>query len=48
MEHVTETIINVGVNDRNVTVFEGQYAVDNGMAYNSYVILDEKTTGCLI
>ena len=43
MEHVTETIINVGVNDRNVTVFEGQYAVDNGMAYNSYVILDEKT-----
>lgn len=43
MEHVTETIINVGVNDRKISVFEGQYAIDNGMAYNSYVILDEKT-----
>ncbi len=43
MEHVTDTIINVGVNDRKISVFEGQYAIDNGMAYNSYVILDEKT-----
>lgn len=31
----------VGVNDREVDLFEGQYAVANGMAYNSYVILDE-------
>lgn len=43
MEHVTEKIINIGVNDRSVTLFEGQYAVKHGMAYNSYVILDEKT-----
>lgn len=32
----------IGVNDRRVDLFEGQYAVPNGMAYNSYVILDEK------
>ena len=43
MEHITETIINIGVNDRDITMFEGQYAVKCGMAYNSYVILDEKT-----
>ncbi len=33
----------VGVNDKNIDLFEGQYTVPNGMAYNSYVILDEKT-----
>ncbi len=33
----------VGVNDREIDLFEGQYIVPNGMAYNSYVILDEKT-----
>lgn len=43
MENVTKEIINVGVNDRDITLFEGQYEVENGMAYNSYVILDEKT-----
>ena len=32
----------VGVNDHKVDLFEGQYIVPNGMAYNSYVILDEK------
>lgn len=32
----------IGVNDRDVDLFEGQYIVPNGMAYNSYVILDEK------
>ncbi len=32
----------IGVNDREIDLFEGQYAVPNGMAYNSYVILDEK------
>ena len=39
---ITEGIYYVGVNDHEVTVFEGQYHVPNGMAYNSYVILDEK------
>ena len=39
---ITNDIINVGVNDREITLFEGQYAVENGMAYNSYVITDEK------
>ena len=39
---ITEEIIYVGVNDHQVDLFEGQYAVPNGMAYNSYVILDEK------
>lgn len=32
----------VGVQDRNIDLFEGQYIVPNGMAYNSYVIMDEK------
>lgn len=39
---LTNDIIYIGVNDRNVTLFEGQYKVKNGMAYNSYLILDEK------
>ncbi|MCI9032724.1 MAG: FprA family A-type flavoprotein [Lachnospiraceae bacterium] len=43
MEKVTQDILNVGVNDRDITLFEGQYTVENGMAYNSYVILDEQT-----
>ncbi|GFI21453.1 flavo-diiron protein FprA1 [Lachnospiraceae bacterium] len=42
VEKVTEDIINIGVNDRTITLFEGQYEVKNGMAYNSYVILDEQ------
>lgn len=41
MEAVKD-IVYVGVNDHNVDLFEGQYVVPNGMAYNSYVILDEK------
>ena len=40
---ITEDIIYAGVNDHQVDLFEGQYRVPNGMAYNSYVILDEKT-----
>ena len=36
-------IVYAGVNDHNIDLFEGQYVVPNGMAYNSYVILDEKT-----
>ena len=39
---ITKDIRYVGVNDHNVDLFEGQYVVPNGMAYNSYVILDEK------
>ena len=39
---ITNSIKYVGVNDHNVDLFEGQYVVPNGMAYNSYVILDEK------
>ncbi len=41
--NITDNIKYVGVNDHDVDLFEGQYAVPNGMAYNSYVILDEKT-----
>ena len=40
---VTEEIVYVGVNDHELDLFEGQYAVPAGMAYNSYVICDEKT-----
>ena len=39
---ITDDIRYVGVNDHQVDLFEGQYVVPNGMAYNSYVILDEK------
>ena len=39
---VTNDIIYVGVNDHKIDLFEGQYDVPNGMAYNSYVILDDK------
>ena len=39
---VTKDIQYIGVNDHQVDLFEGQYVVPNGMAYNSYVILDEK------
>ena len=39
---ISNDIRYVGVNDHSVDLFEGQYVVPNGMAYNSYVILDEK------
>ncbi len=39
---VTNDIIYVGVNDHKIDLFEGQYVVPNGMAYNSYVIRDQK------
>lgn len=42
MEKVTDTIINIGVNDYDATLFESQYMLEAGMAYNSYVILDDK------
>ena len=40
--HITDDIRYVGVNDMAIDLFEGQYPVPQGMAYNSYVILDEK------
>ncbi|MCI8274765.1 MAG: MBL fold metallo-hydrolase [Lachnospiraceae bacterium] len=40
---ITKDIKYVGVNDHEVDLFEGQYVVKNGMAYNSYVVLDDKT-----
>ncbi|MBQ8632568.1 MAG: FprA family A-type flavoprotein [Lachnospiraceae bacterium] len=39
---ITDDIKYIGVNDHEIDLFEGQYIVPNGMAYNSYVILDEK------
>lgn len=39
---ITEEILYAGVNDYKTDLFEGQYTVPNGMAYNSYVIIDEK------
>ncbi len=40
--HITNDIRYLGVNDHKVDLFEGQYVVPNGMAYNSYAIMDEK------
>ena len=39
---ISEDILYVGVNDHRIDLFEGQYDVPNGMAYNSYIIMDEK------
>ena len=41
---ISEDIKYVGVNDHQVDLFEGQYPVPNGMAYNSYVVLDDQVT----
>lgn len=41
---IKEDTIYIGVNDKEIDLFEGQYDVPNGMAYNSYLILDEKIT----
>lgn len=41
---ITNDIKYVGVNDKDVDLFEGQYVVPNGMAYNSYVVFDDKIT----
>lgn len=40
--NITNDIFYIGVNDRDIDLFEGQYIVPNGMSYNSYVIKDEK------
>ncbi|MDY5869437.1 MAG: FprA family A-type flavoprotein, partial [Lachnospiraceae bacterium] len=37
---ISKTIKYIGVNDHSIDLFEGQYKVENGMAYNSYLILD--------
>lgn len=39
---ITKDVRYIGVNDRKIDLFEGQYAVPNGISYNSYLILDEK------
>ncbi|MCM1180888.1 MAG: FprA family A-type flavoprotein [Clostridium sp.] len=39
---ITDSVFYVGVDDKDIDLFEGQYVVPNGMAYNSYVIMDEK------
>lgn len=39
---ITDNIFHIGVNDRDIDMFEGQFMVENGMAYNSYIIIDEK------
>jgi len=40
--HITDDIRYVGVNDHQIDLFEGQYVVPNGMAYNSYLIVDDQ------
>lgn len=45
-EEVTKTILNVGVDDHDITLFENQYDLPDGMAYNSYLIFDDKV--CLM
>ena len=42
MKNITKDIFYIGVNDNKIDLFEGQFDVPNGMAYNSYVIMDEK------
>ncbi len=41
--NITQDIRYIGVNDHDIDLFEGQYVVPSGMAYNSYIIMDEKT-----
>ncbi|MCR5700752.1 MAG: MBL fold metallo-hydrolase [Lachnospiraceae bacterium] len=45
-EEVTKTILNVGVDDHDIELFENQYELPDGMAYNSYLIIDDKV--CLM
>ena len=40
--YISDSIKYIGVNDHKIDLFEGQYAVPNGMAYNSYIIKDSK------
>ena len=40
---ISDAVKYIGVDDHELDLFEGQYIIPNGIAYNSYVILDEKT-----
>ena len=42
-EYITDNIINIGVYDKDMNLFENQYVLDNGIMYNSYLIKDENT-----
>lgn len=42
MQNITKQVYYVGVNDKTLDLFEGQYVIPNGVSYNSYVIMDEK------
>ena len=44
MEKITDNIIYIGVNDRIIDLFESQFAVPNGIAYNSYAVVDDQIT----
>ena len=44
MTKVTKDVFYIGVNDHEIDLFEGQYIVPNGMAYNSYVVMDDQIT----
>ena len=39
---ISDSIVYIGVDDKDIDLFESQYVVPNGVSYNSYVILDEK------
>ena len=41
---ISDTVVYVGADDKDIDLFESQYVVQNGVSYNSYVILDEKIT----
>lgn len=43
MNKITDSVIYIGANDRELDLFEGQYIVPNGMAYNSYAVIGDKT-----
>ena len=45
---ITEKIQYIGVDDKDIDLFESQYIVPNGVSYNSYVILDEKIVPPLV
>lgn len=47
LEKITDSIIYIGANDHDIDMFEGQYDVPDGMAYNSYVIFMSITSLCL-
>ena len=42
INNITDSVVYVGANDHELDLFESQYIVPNGMAYNSYVIKDDK------